>query len=116
MCVAVVVGWLSLSTSPVPMVRLPLFAHADKVVHGLMYMVLAAVFCYDLGKRPASHGPVRHLWAWLLPTLYGGALELLQQYCFPPRTGDWLDWAADAAGAIAGCYLLLYVRTWTTRH
>lgn len=100
-----------------PMVRLPLFAHADKVAHGLMYLVLAAVFCRDLSKEPGrGEESLRHLCAWLLPTLYGGAIELLQQYCFPPRTGDLLDWAADAVGALIGCYLTLYIRRWMTRH
>lgn len=35
--------------------------------------------------------------------LMGGLLELLQAYCtFGMRSGDWLDFAADAVGAVLG--------------
>ena len=32
----------------------------------------------------------------------GGAIELLQENYFPPRRGEWLDWAADLAGGGLG--------------
>ena len=39
------------------------------------------------------------LYAVALPTVYGGVIELIQQYCTVSRTGDWLDLAADFLGA-----------------
>ena len=38
------------------------------------------------------------LWAWLVPTLMGGVIELVQAYCTTNRSGEWLDLAADAVG------------------
>ena len=38
------------------------------------------------------------LWAWLAPVLMGGIIELVQAYCTTNRSGEWLDFAADAVG------------------
>ena len=37
-------------------------------------------------------------WAWLMPVIMGGVLELLQAYCTTTRNGDWLDFSANATG------------------
>ena len=33
---------------------------------------------------------------------YGGLTELMQEFFVPLRTGDWLDFLADSAGALIG--------------
>jgi VanZ family protein len=54
----------------------------------------------------AAGWPARRLAAALLA--YGGAIELLQTR-LPPRSGDWADWLADAAGIALGALL---ARAW----
>jgi len=41
-----------------------------------------------------------------IATVYGGVIELLQKYYFPPRTGEWLDWVADILGATIGSIII----------
>ena len=39
------------------------------------------------------------LWAWLMPIVMSGCIELLQEYCTGGRrSGDWIDLAANATG------------------
>lgn len=47
------------------------------------------------------------LGAFLLPVLYGGLIELVQHYYFPPRIGDWYDFLADLLGSLAALPIAL---------
>jgi len=83
-----------------------LVPYADKWVHALMYAALAVVAFADCRSQGLSRGA----WAFLLllPPIYGGALELLQEFCTATRSGDWLDLLADTIGgwlALAVCML-----------
>lgn len=51
-------------------------------------------------------------WAWLMPIIMSGIIELLQEYCTGGhRNGDWLDFAANATGVtIAALIGLLILR------
>ncbi len=92
--------------------RIPAFSGYDKLAHALCYALLAALFTLGRYKDKA----VGWTCTWLviiIVSLYGGAIELLQQYCFPPRTGDWWDWAADIAGAGIGTLIIFLL--WTNK-
>ena len=73
----------------------------DKQAHGLAYGVLAILIA-----RARTRGDIPSLTlrdaaiAWSLATLYGASDEWHQSFV-PGRTADWLDLAADAAGAFA---------------
>lgn len=41
----------------------------------------------------------------IIPCLYGGVLELVQQFFFPPRSAEWIDWLDDCLGAFMGWLL-----------
>lgn len=92
-----------------------LFPHIDKLVHLLMYLFLAAVFALDLYRNLYSFAVISAL-AFLLPTLYGGIIEILQEQFFYPRTGDWLDWTADLIGATIGVGLTMIIIKIRTNH
>lgn len=81
--------------------RPPSFEGADKLAHMLMYACWGAALA---GNMLRDKQPLRLalLVAIAVGIAYGGGIELLQEYCFPPRTGEWLDWLADAVGAILG--------------
>ena len=85
--------------------------YADKLMHALMYLFLGFVVANDT-YRITSAATLRIFIVCLLSiTAYGGAIELLQEYCFPPRQGEWLDLLADAVGAAAGlalCYKFIH--------
>ena len=75
---------------------------ADKLAHAFLFLVMG--YLPVAGRR--SRGTSTATWraatiAILCCTLYGGAIELLQEYYFH-RSGYWADLLADAAGATAG--------------
>ena len=39
------------------------------------------------------------LFAWLLPVIMGGIIEIVQEQCTATRSGEWLDFASNTAGA-----------------
>lgn len=49
----------------------------------------------------------RVLVAMVVPILYGGIIEWVQGRWFYPRTGDWVDWIADAIGVLIGCGIVM---------
>ena len=76
--------------------------NADKLVHGFFYFVFALTLVSDLHRDNRQY-IITYILSFFLPIIYGGVIEWLQQYYFAPRTGEWFDWLADIAGAIAGC-------------
>lgn len=81
---------------------------SDKIVHVALFGGLAGLWWWAL--RPLPRGRSLALCAGV--ALYGGLLELLQTLT-PYRTGDWLDFAADAAGAAAAAVVALALpATW----
>ena len=76
--------------------------HFDKTVHFFMFMLMAMATAHDFvfrKKENVLNVDALLLYAVALPTVYGGVIELIQQYCTVSRTGDWLDLAADFLGA-----------------
>lgn len=96
---------------PVPETPLKNVAFIDKWTHIAMYGILCLSiwveylrrhsFIYKKNLLPFREGWGRLLMGgWLLPVLQGGSLELLQAYCtHGTRSGDWLDFLANATGA-----------------
>lgn len=73
---------------------------SDKVMHGLMYTMLAVAWMAPVANRRPTvlAGTV----VCLAVTFYGALLEWLQHTCTTTRSGEWLDVAADWAGAALG--------------
>ena len=80
---------------------LPPIEHGDRWAHWLAFMVLTLVLQWDSNKVGLKNGP-RWLVVALLPMLYGGLIEVIQEKYFYPRTGDWMDWVADVLGVVLG--------------
>ncbi|MBR5695612.1 MAG: VanZ family protein [Paludibacteraceae bacterium] len=82
------------------------FRWMDKVAHFIMYFVLSGVVCFELYRQRYDFSDRQmRLWGLIYPIVYGGVIELLQENFFPPRTGDWSDWVADALGSVAAYFL-----------
>ena len=69
---------------------------ADKVVHAVLFLLLASTARRALGSRTGVLAGV---------LVYAVASELVQALLLPHRSGDPLDALADAAGAAAGWVL-----------
>ena len=99
-------GWcvLIFVLSAVPGSQLPEMpaANADKVVHAVVYAVLAALCLRPLRRSwPALPPWLAVAIAALLATIYGVSDELHQRLT-PGRNADVNDVVADAIGAITG--------------
>jgi len=69
-------------------------------------MILAAALAWEIKKPVKPAMTAYYIIVIALPIFYGGVLELVQEYFFPPRTGDWFDFLADTAGVLLGYFLL----------
>ena len=109
--IIVTVAIVVLSTIPIPenppLGDVPLM---DKWVHMVMYGGLVFVMWVDQvvrGKREFSW-MVRGIML-LYAIALGGLMELVQAYLTTCRSGDWIDFEADAIGAALGVLLCLYL-------
>lgn len=85
----------------------------DKWTHLIMYGGTTSVIWWEyLRKHRSLDGEKLFFWAWLMPVLMSGLLELLQAYCTAGhRNGDWLDFGANTLGVTLGTAvgLLMYL-------
>jgi VanZ family protein len=99
-----------LSAVPGNKLYMPPIWNADKFAHSGVYFVLAA--CLIFGFLRAGHCQnikSAILSAILISVVFGGILEILQQFVFVGRFGDLLDFTANSTGAIlAGLFALLF--------
>lgn len=104
--IVVCIGILYVSLVRDPGISLPTLAGADKWVHGLMYAILGGIACWDsIGMKMS--GWRLGLIAIMLPIVYGGAIEVIQEQWFAPRSGEWMDWGADCIGVIMGATAIM---------
>lgn len=102
------------SLAPVPEVpRLVEVPFLDKWVHFLMYGTLSLIAWVETWRKPGAFG-----WGGIIlrtmaaPAALGGVVELAQAHLTASRSGDWLDFAANATGValaalLVGLYALL---------
>jgi VanZ family protein len=78
--------------------RPPAYPHEDKVIHTLLFGILALLLLRALwnGRRRAPWKAAAL--AFALASLYG-VLDEAHQHFVPPRTMDIVDWLADSFGA-----------------
>lgn len=111
-CITVI--WV-LCLIPIPENPLSHVNMIDKWTHFVMYGSLCLILW-------AEHGLLHHRLHWrkavvralLMPVLMGGLIELVQATCTGGnRSGDWIDFAADAIGVglgqIIGIPLAVYL-------
>jgi VanZ family protein len=75
--------------------------HVDKLVHGVLYLVLGFLCARALAATTRLKGATLVAAATLLGTAYGVTDEL-HQLLTPRRSCDWRDVIADGAGALIG--------------
>lgn len=110
--VVLTVGIAVLSLWERPYLPPPVLSLGDKVLHGLMYTVLAAAWMMPVinAKLKIKNSKLRiALWVVLGVTAYGALMEVLQRYCTMTRSGEIADVIADFVGAIVGVALVVLV-------
>ena len=81
----------------------PDIPNLDKAVHMCMYFGMSVMLWFDyLRAHREGACSMRHglALASAFPLIFGGIMELLQEYCTETRSGDWMDFAADGVGML----------------
>lgn len=107
--------YLTLWPDPLQGTHIELFEGADKVVHGIMMMGMILCMGLDALRKKAAHrlddsvrAPKGLLFVYfLIVSLFGGAIELLQGAMGMGRGEDMMDFLADVAGAFVGWMICL---------
>ena len=88
--------------SLLPSNRLPSQEIPDKAIHFFIYFVLGLLLCFGFAKQVRwPRMRINAAWyAFGISLLYGVILELVQLLFIPSRSGEWLDFVANALGAI----------------
>ena len=114
-CIFLVVFYLCfMNTNSLPKVEINDF---DKLIHCVMTMGLSVVVFFDQTLYFKRKRTFRGIWfaTWLVPVVYTGGIEILQEYISVYRSGDWGDFWASMAGAtlgfIANCAMNKYLLT-----
>lgn len=113
--IAVIIFYLSVIHVPSSLIAPWMeIVHFDKWVHVLLYFALSVTLAWDgMTRLQLECRRVKLVrLTILMPVLYGGALELVQEYVCEGRTGSWGDWAADWAGAVVAYAV---IRFWMSR-
>ena len=96
-----------------------LFRGWDKVVHFCMYAGLSGVIWIEyLWKHRRKKMNVVHamIGAVICPVLFGGVMELCQQYFTNYRSGDWIDFWANTAGVVTAAWIAWFIlKPWIVR-
>lgn len=97
----ILIGYLSLFTPP--KLEPDNIKLSDKWAHILMYLTLELTvwFEYIRSQHTSNHRRAL-LVVWILPCIYGGMLELVQEFCTTNRNGDWLDVMVNTIGCCIG--------------
>ncbi|MCM1030846.1 MAG: VanZ family protein [Oscillibacter sp.] len=91
---------------PDPHLNIP---HLDKVVHFGMFFIMAVLLCNELEYQTRFRLRKIYMITVSIAFLYGGTIEILQQYCFE-RSGDVWDLVADIFGAVIGCWIYPHLK------
>lgn len=97
-----------------PSLNKPLFEGFDKVVHFLMYAGVSGMLWIEFLFNHRRNGlNIRHgiVGAVVCPILFGGGIELGQQYLTWYRSGDWRDFLANTLGVLAATLVARYILT-----
>ena len=112
LCLAAV-WYLSVWFMPPEQLEMPSINFIDKWTHLVMYGGTCLVIWVEyLRQHRTIDWEKTFFWAWLMPVTMGGAIELVQAYCTATRSGEWLDWLADAVGATLGMAAGVLTRRW----
>ena len=88
--------------------NIPKITYSDKIVHLFLYIVWTFIILYETKKLPSRKPSFPLL--LIIPIVFGGCIEIIQQAFFPPRTAEWFDWFADIFGVIIGALIASNIR------
>ncbi|MGM9705114.1 MAG: VanZ family protein [Prevotella sp.] len=105
-CLYIAFIWI-LCFGHVPQTPLENVSFIDKWVHVAMYAGTCTTIWYEyLRKHERINRSRVFVFAWLLPIVMSGVIEILQATCTGgQRSGEWLDFAANSVGVTVGAII-----------
>lgn len=97
---------------PIPETPLSGVSFIDKWTHIVMYLALGVVYWTERNRvRSRLAGWALFVVAVVLPVVMGGLIEVMQETLTSCRSGDVMDFLADAAGVVLGALAGRFVIT-----
>jgi len=95
---AVVFFLSTMKVSDMPKVPLIDIPHFDKIIHFLMYFILATAWLIDDYKKIEAFDSRKLIIIFISSVFYGIFMELIQKVLIQERSGDFLDALANTFG------------------
>ena len=91
------------------------FNEFDKLEHFGIYAILCFLMLIGFARQKTNifNNQVQFLISLIFTICVGGIIELLQEYVFLNRYGDWLDFFANTIGAFFGLIVFSVVKSKT---
>lgn len=89
------------------MVEIPYF---DKMVHFGLFFIMGIFLIAELRYQTKLSRISIAFITFALITIYGGAIEVLQENYFTNRSGDFWDLCADVAGGITSVFMFPFLK------
>lgn len=103
--------YLSLAR-PATVNDLNIFHATDKLAHYLVYVIFGLILIFDYWRFTNST-QIRNLrftlYCVFLPIIFGGAIEIIQETWFKPRSAEWIDWLCDIAGILSAVAIMHFL-------
>lgn len=85
------------------------FPHMDKVVHAMLHFIFIQIILFDTHRSNfLLHNRNSYFISVAIAVFLGGLIELLQGNVFESRSGDWVDFMANTAGAAISAPVFKY--------
>ena len=92
-----------------PQTKLDKVTYIDKIAHVCMYGGLELIIWLEYLRHHAGLQKVKIIMLGIIaPILLGGAMEIAQTVLTQNRSGEWMDFVADAVGVLAGAAIGYY--------
>jgi VanZ family protein len=89
--------------------------HIDKIVHFGLFYIMSIFLCAELKYQTKLSMKKVMLISIILVALYGAIIELLQNYVFTYRSGDYYDLLFDIIGGTVGVLMFKTLKSWKDR-
>ncbi|MFH2092936.1 MAG: VanZ family protein [Pseudomonadota bacterium] len=86
----------------------PLFPHDDKVIHFILYAVLAMLTVRDLAHEKPAWSPGKTALIAIAFSMAYGLSDEIHQAFVPSRCASGLDFLADSFGSLAGTLVMTH--------
>lgn len=89
--------------------------HIDKMVHFFMFFIMSIFLCAELKYQTSFSFKKIMLTSIVLVALYGAFIELIQNFVFTYRSGDYYDLLFDILGGIVGALMFKTMKIFKDR-